>query len=156
MQGEDAEVDEQVHGWAGDVGRELLHELDRLEEQLRSAIAPDRLEIDEDAAVGAQADAVLGERRAEEIAAELFEAGAIVGGDPDVGVEVEALELGLARAAGGDVTEVRVSFPSSGVLSLLAPCAKWLLSGGRHNRTSDGLTWMRAVAGVDSIMSRPP
>ena len=80
MQGEDAEVDEQVHGWAGDDGRELLHELDRLEEQLRSAIAPDRLEIDEDAAVGAQADAVLGERRAEEIAAELFEAGAIVGG----------------------------------------------------------------------------
>ena len=53
MQGEDAEVDEQVHGWAGDDGRELLHELDRLEEQLRSAIAPDRLEIDEDAAVGA-------------------------------------------------------------------------------------------------------
>jgi hypothetical protein len=72
-------------------------------------------------------------------------------------VEVEALELGLARAAGGDVTEVLVSFPSAGVLSPLAPCAKWLLSGGRHNRTSDGLLLMWcAVAGVDSIMSRPP
>jgi hypothetical protein len=48
------------------------------------------------------------------------------------------------------VTEVRVSFLSSRVLSLLAPCAEWLLSGGRHNRTSDGLLWMRAAAGVDS------
>ncbi len=101
-------VEQQVHGWAGDDGRELLHELDRLEEQLRGAIAPHRLEFDEDAAVGAEADAVLGERGAEEIATELFEAGAIVGGDPDVGVEVEALELGLAGAAGGDVTEVRL------------------------------------------------
>jgi hypothetical protein len=35
------------------------------------------------------------------IATELFEAGAIVARDPDVGVEVEALELDLARAAGG-------------------------------------------------------
>jgi hypothetical protein len=44
------------------------------------AIAPDRLEFDEDASVGPEAHAVLGERRAEEIAAELFEADAIVGG----------------------------------------------------------------------------
>ena len=29
-------------------------------------------------------------------------------GDPDVGVEVEAVELGLTGAAGGDVTEVRL------------------------------------------------
>jgi hypothetical protein len=49
------------------------------------AIAPHRLEFDEDAAVGPEAPAVLGERVAEEIAAELFEAGAIVGGDADVG-----------------------------------------------------------------------
>jgi len=84
-------VDQQVHGWAGDDGRGLLHELDRLEEPLRGAIAPHRLEFDEDAAVGPEAHAVLGERGAEEIATELFEAGAIVGGDPDVGVEVEAI-----------------------------------------------------------------
>ena len=47
-------------------------------------------------------------RGAEEIATKLFEAGAIVAGDPVVGVEVEALELGLARTARGDVTEVRL------------------------------------------------
>ena len=48
-----------------------------------SSAVPSRqtvLKIDEDAAVGAQADTVQGERRAEEIEAELFEAGAIVGG----------------------------------------------------------------------------
>jgi hypothetical protein len=75
---------------------------------VRRAIAPHRLELDEDAPVGAEADAVLGERGAEEIATELLEAGAIVGVDPDVGVEIEAVELGLARAAGGDGTEVRL------------------------------------------------
>jgi hypothetical protein len=61
--------------------------------------APHRLELDEGASIGAAAEAVLGERGAEEIAAELLDAGAIVGEDPDVGVEIEAVELGLARAA---------------------------------------------------------
>ena len=39
---------------------------------------------------------MLGERGAEEVAAEPFEAGAVVGGDADIGVEIEAIELGLA------------------------------------------------------------
>jgi hypothetical protein len=75
---------------------------------MRGAIAPHRLEFDEAAPVGPELDAVLGERGTAEVAAELLEAGAIVGRDPDVGVEVEAVELGLARATGGDVTEVRL------------------------------------------------
>src|SRR5262249_34418129 len=36
-----------------------------------------------------------------------------------------------------------------------APCAKWRLSGGQHNPTSDGLPWTPAFAGVDRLMSRP-
>ena len=75
---------------------------------MRRSIAPHRLELDDDASVGAEAEAVPGERGAEEIATELLEAGAIVWGDPDVGVEIEAVELGLTRAARGDVTEVRL------------------------------------------------
>jgi len=67
-----------------------------------------RLECDEDAPVGPAVDAVLGERGAEEVAAELLKAGTIVGGDPDVGVEVEAVELGLARSARGGVSQVRL------------------------------------------------
>src|SRR5262249_23515851 len=45
---------------------------------------------------------------AAEIATERLEAGAIVGRDPDVGVEIEAVELGLMRTARADVTEVRL------------------------------------------------
>jgi hypothetical protein len=108
MRGEDAVIQKQVHCGARDDGRELLQEFDGLEEEVRRSIAPHRLELDEDASIGAEAEAVLGERGAEEIATELLEAGAIVWGDPDVGVEIEAIELGLTRAAGGDVTEVRL------------------------------------------------
>jgi hypothetical protein len=108
MRGEDAVIQKQVHRGPRDDGRELLQEFDGLEEEVRRAIAPHRLELDEDASIGAEAEAVLGERGAEEIATELLEAGAIVWWDPDVGVEVEAVELGLTRAAGGDVTEVEI------------------------------------------------
>jgi hypothetical protein len=108
MRGEEAVVHDKVDRGARDEGRELLQEFDGLEEQVRRAIAPHRLELDEDASIGAEADAILGERRPKEVTAELLEAGTIGGRDPDVGVEIEAVELGLTRAAGGDVTEVRL------------------------------------------------
>jgi hypothetical protein len=57
------------------------------------------------ASVGPEA---LGQRGAEEIATEPLQTDAIVRGDPDVGVEVEAIELGLPGAPGGDVTEIRL------------------------------------------------
>ena len=82
MRGEHAAIQNQVDREARDDGRELLQELEGLEEQVRRAIAPDRLERDEDAPVGPEVDAVLGERGAEEVAAELLEAGTIVRGDP--------------------------------------------------------------------------
>jgi hypothetical protein len=102
-------IQNQVDRGPGNDGRQLLHELDRLEEQMRGTIAPHRLEFDEDAPVGAEADAVLGEWGPEEVAAELLKAGAIVGGNPDVGVEVEAVEVGLTRAAGREVIEEAAS-----------------------------------------------
>ena len=101
-------VEHQVHGRPGDDSGKLLQQLDRVEEQMRGAVAPDRFECDEDAAIRTELDAVLGERRAEEIAAELFEAGAIIRRDPDVGVEIEAVELGLPRTARSGVTEIRL------------------------------------------------
>jgi hypothetical protein len=85
MRGEEAVIQNQVDRGSRDDGRELLQEFDGLEEQVRRAIAPHRLELDEDASIGVEAEAVLGERGAEEISAELLEAGAIVWGDPDVG-----------------------------------------------------------------------
>jgi hypothetical protein len=68
MRGEDAVIQEQVHRGPRDDGRELLQEFDGLEEEVRRAVAPHRLELDEDASIGAEAEAVLGERE-EEIAA---------------------------------------------------------------------------------------
>ena len=58
-----------------------------LEEEVRRAIAPDRLEFDENPPVGAEADAVLGEWGAEPLATELLQA-SDGWGDSDVGVEV--------------------------------------------------------------------
>ena len=60
--GEDAVVEEQVDPGAGDEGGELFEEFDGLEEEVRGAIAPHGLEVHEHAAVGAQAQPVLGER----------------------------------------------------------------------------------------------
>jgi hypothetical protein len=61
MRGEDPVIEQQVdRGPRSDRG-ELLQQLDGLEQKMRSAIAPHRLEFDEDAAVGAELDAVLGE-----------------------------------------------------------------------------------------------
>ena len=108
MRGEDAVRHEPVDREPGSDRRELLHELDGFKHQMGRPIAPHQLEFDEDASVSPEAHAVLGERGAEEIAAELFAAGAIIGGHPDVGVEVEAIELGLAGAAGRGVPEVRL------------------------------------------------
>jgi hypothetical protein len=105
MRGENAVIHNQVDRGSRDEGRERLQEFDGLEEHVRGAIAPHRLERDEDASIGAEAEVVLGEWWAEEISTELLEAGAIVWGDPHVGVEIEAIELGLTRAAGGAVTE---------------------------------------------------
>src|SRR5262245_29418458 len=51
-----------VHRGPRDDGRELLQEFDGLEEEVRRAIAPHGLELDEDASIGAEAEAVLGER----------------------------------------------------------------------------------------------
>jgi hypothetical protein len=108
MRGEEAVIQEQVYRGVRDDGRELLQEFDGLEEQVRRSIVPQGLKLDEDASIGAKAEAVLGERGTEEVAAKLPEAGAIVVGDPDVGGEVEAVELGLTRAAGDDVTGVQL------------------------------------------------
>jgi hypothetical protein len=99
---------------------------------VRRAIAPDGLELDENAPVGAEADAVLGEWGAEQIATERLQASAIVGGDPDVGVEVEAVELGLTRAAGDDVTEVRLVAEAADAGAGAGAEGDAALDGGRH------------------------
>ena len=138
MRGEEAVVHDQVDRGAGNDRRELFQELDGLEEELRGAIAPDRLERDEDASVGPELDAVLGDRGAEEVAAELLEAGTIVGGDPDVGVEIEAIELGLTWAAGGAVTEIRLTAEAADAGTGAGAEGDAALDGGAGEAGQDG------------------
>jgi hypothetical protein len=105
---------------------------------MRGAIAPHRLECDEDAPVGPAVDAVLGERGAEAVAAEPLKAGTIVGGDPDVGVEVEAVELGLARSARGGVTQVRLVAEAADTAAGTGPEGDATLDGGADEAGQDG------------------
>ena len=99
---------------------------------MRGAIAPHRLELDEDASVRAELEAVLGGRGAEQMAAELCKAGAIVGSDPDIGVEIEAIELGLARAARGGGTEVGLGAEPADAGPGSWPQREAALDGGAH------------------------
>ena len=158
--GEDAVVEKQVHRGTGDEGRQLLEEFDGLEEEVGGAVAPHTVwEFDEDAPVGAEAEAILSERGAEEIAAELLEAGAIVGGDPDVGVQVEAVEVAWrgprevrclrsgssqrrrtrARALGPRATR-----PWTEALTSPARTGEVSVSGSAGVRSSAGSSWRRA------------
>jgi hypothetical protein len=154
MRGEDAVIYRQVESGPGRNRRELLHELDGFKHQMGHPIAPHRLEYDKDAAVGTETDAVLGERGAEQIATELFEARSIVGGDPDVGVEVEAIELGVAGAAGGHVTSPRrrppapargprATRPWTEALTIPARTGEIALRGSRGALSSSGSSWRR-------------
>jgi len=57
--------------------------------------------------VGGAREALLGDRRPEDVAAQLLECRAIVRGDGDVGVQIEAVKVGLARARRRDPGEAR-------------------------------------------------
>ncbi len=63
MGGEGAVTHHQVDRGAGDKGRERFHALDGLEQPMRGAIAPHRLELDQEASVGAEAHAIPGDGR---------------------------------------------------------------------------------------------
>ena len=122
---------------------------------MRGAIAPDGLQRDEAAAVGPELDAVLGERGAEEVAAERLEAGTIVRGDPDVGVEIETIELGLTWAAGGDVTEGRPVAEAADAGAGAGAEGDTALDGGVGEAGQDGrgvgerVRWGGVVSGLE-------
>src|SRR5207244_2872145 len=81
---------------------EFLEELDRLEEEMGGAVGPLALEKHEHAAVAGELEAILGHRRSQDVAAEALQPLAVVGLHGEIGMEVEALEVGLTRPPGGD------------------------------------------------------
>jgi hypothetical protein len=74
---------------------ELFEQLQRLEHELARAVCPGRLERERDAAIGQEPESVLCHGRAEQIAAELFQARPILGRHRDVRVQIEASEMSV-------------------------------------------------------------
>ena len=73
---------------------------ERLEHAMARAIRPRRLEGEHDAAIVQQPEPALSHRRAEQIAAEMLQARAVRGRYRDVGVEIEARQMGVPGSRG--------------------------------------------------------
>jgi hypothetical protein len=68
--------------------------------EMARAIRPRRLEGEHEAAIGQQPEPALSHRRAEQIAAEMLPARAVRGRHRDVGVEIEARQMGVPEGRG--------------------------------------------------------
>src|SRR5262249_24515212 len=97
MRREKAMIQDQIDSGTRSESRELLQKLDRLEHERCRAVVPLRLEPDDDAAVRHAAEALLSDGGAQDVPTELLQPSAIAGRHTDVGVQIEALEVGMAR-----------------------------------------------------------
>ena len=88
---QDAVVEDDVDARAGRQRRQALEQGDRLEAEVRGSVAPRRLEGHEDRAVRPQREPLLGDGRAQKIAAELLESIPILARDGDGAMQVEAV-----------------------------------------------------------------
>jgi hypothetical protein len=79
--------------------RQTLQQLQRLEHQLARAVAPRRLQLQRDAPVAPQPQALLRKGRTQDIAAQTLQPRPIVRWHPHVGVQIEALEMRLPGPA---------------------------------------------------------
>jgi hypothetical protein len=88
---------------------ELGEQLDRLEEEMRGAVGPGGLQRHGDAAIGGALETVLRDGWAQDVAGEPLQDRAIVGGDDLIGVEIEAVEVRVARPARDDPRSVGIA-----------------------------------------------
>ena len=94
---------------ARDERREFFQEFHRREEERLRAVAPRARERAADLSVGEDLETLLAQGRAQEILAQLLDPDAIVRAHGAVGVEVEALEVGVAWAARGNPRGVGIA-----------------------------------------------
>src|SRR5262245_360459 len=92
--GQDAMGGEQVKPGRGDEHAELLDELQRIEQQVRGAVAARVRQLIEELPPGALRQSLQRQRRAQQVAAEVLELFAGVRGQGDIGVEREPLPTG--------------------------------------------------------------
>ena len=79
----------------------------RVEDEVARAVP--RLQLEHDAAVFAEPEPILRDRRPEHVAAELLQALTILPIHSDIAVEIEAVQMGVARSTGADPLRLPVS-----------------------------------------------
>ena len=90
---EHAVVGDELLVRSGNERAESLEERQRIEHDVRGAIAPALLQGVGDAAVGQNGEPVVGDGRARDVADQVFETIGAVGGDTGCGVQREAVEV---------------------------------------------------------------
>src|SRR5438093_13611623 len=97
----------------------------------------------------------LGDRRPEDVAGEPLERGAVVSRDGDVGVEIEPLEMRLARAAGGDPGSVGLAADLEDAGAGVWPERYASLHGSAAD-TGQGGRFLGERVGVRRVLGREP
>jgi hypothetical protein len=93
MGGEDAVGEDEIDAGARSQGGELFEELEGLEKEMARAVSPGALELQPNAAVPGEPEAILSDRGSKQVAAELLEPSPVGGRYAQVSVEVEAVEM---------------------------------------------------------------
>jgi len=91
MRGQDPVIDHEVDPGTRHQHCELLQELDWLEEEMGGPVGPRALQGQDHLSLRRERQAILCDRRPEDVTGEPFEGRAIVGRDGDGGVQIEAL-----------------------------------------------------------------
>jgi len=95
-------VQHEIDARARSQGGELFEEFQGLEEEVARAIVSGALELQQDATVPGEPRTILGDRGAQQVAAELLEPRTIFCWYEQVRVEIEALKMGLTGPGRGD------------------------------------------------------
>lgn len=103
----DAGVQHQIDARFGDLRGEPLHQLNRLQQQVRGAIAKARLEAEQVAAVGAFLESIVGERWSCAIAHELLDTISLLCAEGHAAVQVESVQVRAQHAAARDTLHGR-------------------------------------------------
>ena len=109
VRGEYAVIEDQVDSRPRDEGGKAPEKVQRVEDEVARAVRPRRLQLEHDPAVLAEPEPILRDRRPEHVAAELLQALTILPIHSDIAVEIEAVQMGVARSTGADPLCLRVS-----------------------------------------------
>jgi hypothetical protein len=105
---EDPVVEHEIDAGARHKGSELFEEIEGLEEEVTCAVGPLPLQFQQDASVAGELEAILGDGRPQQVAAELFESRALCRRHAQVRVEIDAFEVRLAGPSRADPRGIRL------------------------------------------------